>query len=155
MKINFDVAIRQSGSYITVSCRDSSSFLYTVYTERIRAMDPLLGETMAIVHAIEIALLKNWPCVIFETDSKLLFQDITNLLMPPCWKIEDLVHSIRKEFKAQATWSIHWVPRRLNQQAHILAEWAARSSFTGFLDVNRIPLLILNCDGNSVLSSFQ
>ncbi|KAB1213925.1 hypothetical protein CJ030_MR5G017188 [Morella rubra] len=85
MKINFDVAIRQEGSYIAVSCRDSSSSLCTAYMERIQAVDPFMGETMAAVRAVELALEKRWTHVLFESDSKLLCDDLASEL-PPCWK---------------------------------------------------------------------
>lgn len=39
--------------------------------------------------------------------------DIANPHFPPCCKIEDLILSIGKEFKGQAAWSIHWMPRKL------------------------------------------
>lgn len=65
MKINFNVVIRHSGSYIVVSCRDSSSFLCTMYMEQVKAMEPLLGEAMAAARAMEIALLRRWSKVIF------------------------------------------------------------------------------------------
>ncbi|KAB1205847.1 hypothetical protein CJ030_MR7G027968 [Morella rubra] len=119
LEINFDVAICQSGSYIVVSCQNSSSSLCTVYMEQVKAMDPLLGEAMAAARAMEIALSRQWS---------------KNLL------------------KAQAAWSIHWVSRKLNQEAHPLAQWAARDHVTGFFDSGCIPHSILFCD--SVFPAF-
>lgn len=46
------------------------------------------------------------------------------------------------EFKGQVAWSIHWVPRHLNQQAHLLTQRAARSHLYGFIDVACIPFSI-------------
>ncbi|KAB1225939.1 hypothetical protein CJ030_MR1G005470 [Morella rubra] len=132
LKINFEVAIRQSGSYIAVSCRDSSSSLYTAYMEQIRAMDPLLGEAMAAARAVELAQSHQWQMVIFETDLKLLWEDISDVNGQPCWKIADIVVSLRLAFKAQSTWSIHWVPRKLNQQAHLLLNGLLVSIFLAF-----------------------
>ncbi|KAB1203545.1 hypothetical protein CJ030_MR8G015368 [Morella rubra] len=96
--------------------------------EGICAVDPLLGEAFAATRAAEVTLLRNWTHVIFETDSKFLASDIVSTL----WflrvgKAKTWVLSIRKVFKAQSAWSLHWVTRRLNQQAHLLAQWAARS----------------------------
>lgn len=75
--------------------------------KRIRAMDPLLAGAMASSRAVEVALIRNWKHVVFDTDSKFLGSDIVNSLVTPCWKIEDLVLSIRKGFKAQTAWSLH------------------------------------------------
>ncbi|KAB1211586.1 hypothetical protein CJ030_MR6G013916 [Morella rubra] len=146
MKINFDVAICQIGSHIAVSCRDFSSSLCTVYVKQVKAMDPLLREAMATARAVEIGLEKHWPRVIFKTDSKLLWEDITNLQRSPCWKIEDLVTSLRTVFKAQSAWAIHWVLHKLNQQAHLLAHRAARCSISGVIDSICILFNILFCD---------
>lgn len=113
-------------------------------------MDPIVGETLACVRAVEVALLKNWTNVIFETDSILLEMDLGNPHLPPRWKVEDMVLSLCQLFKAQSAWSLHWVPRRLNQQAYLLAQWAARSSVSGFVSISCIPFSILSCDVNSV-----
>lgn len=43
LKMNSDVAIRPNGSYITISIRDSTSSFCMAYTERLVAMDPLVG----------------------------------------------------------------------------------------------------------------
>lgn len=75
-----------------------------------------------------------------------------NDLQSPCWKIEDLVFSMRLLLKAQSAWSIHWVPRWLNQQAHLLVQWAARFNVYGLFDSSRIscciPANILYCDSS-------
>lgn len=63
---------------------DATSSFSIIYTEQIRAMDPLVGEIFACVRAVEVALQKNWTCVSFEIDSKLLSLDIVNPHLPPC-----------------------------------------------------------------------
>lgn len=40
LKLNADVVIRLSRSYIAVSVKDSCSSLYMIYIERLGAMDP-------------------------------------------------------------------------------------------------------------------
>lgn len=74
--------------------------------KRIRAMDPLLAGAMASSRAVEVALIRNWKHLVFDTDSKFLGSDIVNSLVTR-WKIEDLVLFIRKGFKAQTAWSLH------------------------------------------------
>ncbi|KAB1226989.1 hypothetical protein CJ030_MR1G014989 [Morella rubra] len=61
LKVNFDVAVRCNGSFLAVSCRDYTSSLCIVYTERLQATDPLVGEVLAAVRAVELALENNWP----------------------------------------------------------------------------------------------
>lgn len=116
--------------------------------ERVRAMDPLVGETLAAVRAVELAISHNWHRVVFESDSKLLCEDISKPELPPSWKIEPMMLALRDKFKAQAAWAIHWVPRRLNQQVHLLAQWAARFSISGLVVPCFGPSFILRCDSN-------
>lgn len=88
--------------------------------------------------------------MIFETVSKLLLDDLLLVDQPPYWKISDVIPPLRKEFSDHPSWSINWVPRKLNHQAHLLAQWAARSHVTSFLYSNFVPLHILLCDSNSI-----
>ncbi|KAB1210011.1 hypothetical protein CJ030_MR6G023560 [Morella rubra] len=69
MKIIFDVVVHHNGSYITISCRDSSSSLCTAYMERIMVMDPLMGESWVAARVVELACQHGWGKVIFETNS--------------------------------------------------------------------------------------
>lgn len=94
------MAFRQDRSYIAISCRDSSSSLCTAYMEHIEAMDPLVGEAVAATHAVELALQFDWPRVRFESDCKLLCDDIMHVDSSPCKKIADLIDSLRCSFKA-------------------------------------------------------
>ncbi|KAB1223243.1 hypothetical protein CJ030_MR2G002957 [Morella rubra] len=116
--------------------------------ELIQATDPLVGEAMAVVHVAEIVLQHSWSLVVFESDCRLLCEDIEQDVAPPCWKIEDLVFSLRRLFKAQSTWAIHWVPWRLNLQAHLLARWVALFGLSSFMDSACIPSSILYCDSD-------
>ncbi|KAB1206399.1 hypothetical protein CJ030_MR7G027599 [Morella rubra] len=122
-----------------------------MYMEQVQAMDPLLGEAMVAARSVELALAKRWFAVIFETDSKLLWEVVMDGARTPRWKIVDLVDSLRLVFKAQSVWSLYWVPRKLKRQAHLLAKWAARSHRSGFCDVNCIPFHILYCDSDTPL----
>lgn len=48
LKVNSDVAIRSNGSYIAISSRDFTSSFYILYTEQLAAIDPLIGEAVAL-----------------------------------------------------------------------------------------------------------
>ncbi|KAB1224783.1 Linoleate 13S-lipoxygenase 2-1, chloroplastic [Morella rubra] len=62
---------------------------------------------MAAVRAVELALERRWTHVLFESDSKLLCDDLASEL-PPCWKVEAMISSLRQSFKAQSAWALHW-----------------------------------------------
>lgn len=76
--------------------------------EQIQAMDLLVGKAMATIRAVEVALQQCWTRVIFKSNSKLFCDDPEQL--PPCWKIDDLVLSLIRTFKAQSAWALHLVP---------------------------------------------
>ncbi|KAB1215135.1 hypothetical protein CJ030_MR4G001421 [Morella rubra] len=79
------------------------------------AMDPLVGEALTAVRALEIALSSRWDRVFFETDSKLLSEDVNSEDQPLCWKTVAEVLALRREFRMQPDWSFCWIPRKLNQ----------------------------------------
>ncbi|KAB1224798.1 hypothetical protein CJ030_MR1G028648 [Morella rubra] len=112
------------------------------------AVDPLVGETWAAVRAVELAGQHGWDKVIFETDSLLLFEDVTLVDRSPCWKIADLIPLLRAAFGLHPDWSLSWISRKLNNQAHLLAQWAARAHVSGTFNSSSIPLHILLCDSN-------
>lgn len=66
--------------------------------KRIMAVDPLVGEILAAIHAAELAIQRCWNRVIFETDSKLLREDAISSDQLACWKIADAVPSLRSAF---------------------------------------------------------
>ncbi|KAB1225900.1 hypothetical protein CJ030_MR1G006387 [Morella rubra] len=94
-KINTNVAVRDIGSYTAMSCRDSSSSLCWIYTERFNAVNPLLGEAIAILTAMEQASQKGWIKVIFECDSLLLCNAVNAINSSSLWMIEDVVLNIQ------------------------------------------------------------
>lgn len=72
LKLNADVTICSSGSYIAVSVRDSCSSLCIAYIERLGTIDLLVGEAFALAEAATLAKQRNWSHVIFESDSLVL-----------------------------------------------------------------------------------
>ncbi|KAB1199315.1 hypothetical protein CJ030_MR0G025174 [Morella rubra] len=74
-----------------MSCRDSSSSLCAVYIDRINAMDPLLGEAIAVSTAMTQASRLGWRKVVFECDSLLLVTEINSKPDPPLWSISTQV----------------------------------------------------------------
>lgn len=119
--------------------------------ERIQIVDPLIGEDMTAVRAVELALSKQWSHVIFESNSKLLCSNVSQSLLSTSWEIKERILSIRVAFKGQSAWAMHWVPRGFNQKAHLLAQGAAQAKLFGFIDLSSIPLFSVLCDTNSLL----
>ncbi|KAB1208754.1 hypothetical protein CJ030_MR6G005863 [Morella rubra] len=146
LKFNSDVVIRSNGSYIAISVRDSLSSLCMVYTERFAAIDPLVGEALAMVEAMELARRNNWLCVDFECDSLILCKEVLSAERTSCWAIEASVAQIRRDLVEFREWKIAWVSQKCNRLAHLIAKWVARSNSVGFIFVSCIPEHIRDCD---------
>lgn len=54
-------------------------------------MDLLIGEACALAEAVSLAGSKTWPCVIFESDSLILCNEVLSQEGRSCWAIESQV----------------------------------------------------------------
>lgn len=120
--VNSDVAIRPNRSYIAISVRDFLSSLYMLYTECFAAMNPLVGEVVALVKAFSVARHCQWKPMEFECDSLVLCKEVLSSVSPICWAIESLVVQIRSGLGEFKDWRIAWVPCSCNVLAHLLAK---------------------------------
>lgn len=110
LKINTDVAVRSYGSFTAVSCRDALSSLCYVSTERIDAVDPLLGEAYAVLTAMKQASLKRWSKVYFECDSLILCNEVQSKSMCSIWHISEYVKQIQALLSQYRFWQLKWIP---------------------------------------------
>lgn len=94
LKCNSDVAIRQDGSYIVVSLRDSSSSLCMIYTERLVAMDPVVGEAFVLAEAVSLAWRLGWSQVLIECNSLVLCKDILSTEPSILWAASGMVEHV-------------------------------------------------------------
>lgn len=95
LKVNTDVAIWSSGSYIAISIKDSLSSLCMAYTERLVAMHPPFGEAFALEEAVHLVSSRGWSRVVFESDSLVLCWDVLSPVPSPLlgYSIVGGVHS--------------------------------------------------------------
>ncbi|KAB1215964.1 hypothetical protein CJ030_MR4G023636 [Morella rubra] len=121
LKLNTNVVIRLFGSYIAVSFKDSFSSLCMAYTERFGAIDPLVGEAVALAEATLLAKWHRWNRVVFESDSFVLCDAVSSSAQPQLWAISALISHIRCCLDEFADRRITWVPCRCNAMAHLLA----------------------------------
>lgn len=82
--VNSNVAIRPNGSYIAISVKDSLNSLYMLYMERFAAMNPLVGEAVALVKAFSVARHCQWKPVEFKCDSLVLCKEELFSVRPIC-----------------------------------------------------------------------
>lgn len=97
--------------------RQGSSF-YPYSGEILEETNKMIRIVIILVFLVFYSLQQQLPAYLFGNNCKVC----TCSLVRACWKIKDITIALRKKYKAQSAWSVHWVPRRLNQQAHLLAQ---------------------------------
>lgn len=107
-----------------------------LYTECLAAMDPLIGEAVALKEALSLALRFGWPIVEFECDSLVMCKEELSEEPPACWAISALVLEIRRGLDARHDWKVAWVSRKCNLLAHGVAQWAANCNRFGFISLS-------------------
>lgn len=146
MKINTNVAVRHNGSYVTISVRDFYSFFCIVYTERFVAMDLIVRETFVLAEAASLAGKLNWGKVLFERDSLMVCKDVISLEPSQLWAASGMVNLIRECLIEHKEWKVALILRKCNEQAHLLAKWAARFGIIGSVWLYITPEHIRICD---------
>ncbi|KAB1200966.1 hypothetical protein CJ030_MR0G005451 [Morella rubra] len=68
-KINFDVAIRSTCSFLAAVCRDASDSILFAWTKRIPPSTPLVGEANVVLFAVRETCLLGYPLVDFKGDN--------------------------------------------------------------------------------------
>lgn len=53
---------------------------------------------------------------------------------------------VRECLAERRKWKVAWVSRRCNEQAHLLAKWAVRFGFVGFILLSIVSEHIRSCD---------
>ncbi|XP_042958049.1 uncharacterized protein LOC122293560 [Carya illinoinensis] len=110
-RVGIGVAVRDWDGLVTTTLR----------SPRNSFPDPLLGEALAALRAIQLGLEIGLHNVIFEGDSKLLVNGITNSAND--WSTAGLIFlDIKKLLASYRTWSFRHVPRQVNAVAHSLAK---------------------------------
>lgn len=144
IKINFDVAVRETFTVCAVVGRDSDGFVKGLLTKQIFCTSPARGEAEALVLALELCELLSVNSVILESDS----MDVINSLKSPSedcpWTITDYISLYRSKLNLLIAWDIMHIHRSANFAAHNLAKWSASSFVFGLLSLNMLPQFVLS-----------
>ncbi|XP_042958157.1 uncharacterized protein LOC122293732 [Carya illinoinensis] len=123
-KINWDAAIDKVNCMvgIGVAVRDWDGLVTTTLrSPKNSFLDPLLGEALAALRAVQLGLELGLHNVIFEGDSKLVVSGINSGTED--WSTAGLIFlDIKKLLLSYHTWSFRHVPRQINVVAHTLAK---------------------------------
>ncbi|GJW31241.1 reverse transcriptase [Tanacetum coccineum] len=134
VKINCDVAFKDSKAAYGIVVRDCVGTLVRVSGKPCFATSPLHAEVIAIHYACYLAYNQGWCGAIVESDSQTVISLSSSEVVPP-WSLSALIDDI-------CTWSksLHlsfsWVNRVNNQVAHWTAQFALSSNQCIMWDVS-------------------
>ena len=131
IKINVDAAVGPRFSTITAVVRDWRGELVFAGSMKVNTTLPLQAKAEAIKWAISLAPALAGKSVIVETDSQSVVQLLSNLAVPPPWRIKSSCSDLRSLLSLSGNVSVIWVPRLCNEAAHTLAKWCLSCNIFG------------------------
>ncbi|KAB1219795.1 hypothetical protein CJ030_MR3G005804 [Morella rubra] len=137
IKINVDVAVRNSLSFAACVCRDHLHTVVYVETRKLLMVDPSVCEAEALCLGMEVALRHQWPQVMFEGDSLVAMNAVSRTIGDCPWAIEPAISAFKLCLANHSGFSFSYSPRCANVLAHNIAQWGASSLREG-----RIPELL-------------
>ena len=119
IKINVDAAVGPRFSAIAVVMRDWRGELVFAGSMKVNTTLPLQVEAEAVIWAISLAPALDGDYVHVESDSQVVVSLLSNLTLPPPWRIRSLCVDLRSLLALHGNVFVLWVPRLCNQAAHI------------------------------------
>lgn len=93
-----------------------------IYTERLVAMNLIVGKAFALVAAASLSRRLGWDKVLFECDSFVVCKDVLSMESSLLWAASGMVDHVRQCLEERREWKVAWVSHRCNLQAHVLAK---------------------------------
>ena len=128
IKINVDAAVGPRFSSIVVVVRDKRGELVFVSSIKVNTTLPLQAKAEVIRWAFSLAPVLVGETVV-ESNSQSIFQLLSNLVVPPPWRIKSLCSNLKSFLFLFGNVYVIWVPRLSNEAAHTLAKWYLSCNF--------------------------
>lgn len=125
IKVNFDVAIRDSFAVGAAIARNSDGQVLGAMVKRLEAMSPLEGEMEATLLGVQMASSHGFQTVFLEGDSETVIKAIKNWPHPVDWRISKMGKELHYVSGRLQCLQVFHVYRDANDKAHHLARWAA------------------------------
>lgn len=120
LKINYDVVVLDWTLFIEAICRNSKGAILHARASKLEGSNPIKGEAGAARMAAELFMGSH---LTIEGDYLNLVNQVCDMNGFLDWEIEGEVNTIRQLLKANANWSIEWIPHEGNVAAYNLAHW--------------------------------
>ncbi|XP_065629740.1 uncharacterized protein LOC136067578 [Quercus suber] len=139
IKINVDAAVGPRFSAIAVVVRNWRGELVFAGSKKVNTTLPLQAKAKAVRWAISFAPALDGDSVHVESDSQVVVQLLSNLTLPPPWRIRSLCVDLSSLLALHSNMFVSWIPRLCNQAAHILAKWCLSCNFFGSFGCGSCP----------------
>jgi hypothetical protein len=125
MKLNFDVAVKDSFSVAAAVVSDEKGDILSAATQNLHGTDALQGEAHAALLAIRLADSMGCRLVVLEGDALLVILAINNPPLFSSWNFANCLADISLVLSSFQSWNALKVSRSANFRAHVLGKWAA------------------------------
>jgi hypothetical protein len=144
VKLNFDVAVKDSFSVAAAVVSDENGDILNAATQKLHGSDALQGEAHAALLAVRLAYSMGCRLIALEGDALLVILAINNPPLFSSWNFANCLADIRLVLSSFQSWNALKVSRSANFRAHVLGKWAASHLVFG-----SIPT------GSTILSSIR
>jgi hypothetical protein len=127
VKINFDMAIRDSFSAQAAVCHNSDGVLF-MSSLISSSYSPNMGEALAARLAISLTRSLNMDRFIIEGDSAVVIQVLNNPLSEVDWRISFIILDSINSISSTSFWKVRKINRSANFCAYLMARWATTRS---------------------------
>jgi ribonuclease HI len=143
VKINFDIAIRDSFSAQAVVCRNSNGKILHLSSLISSPCSVNEGEALAAQLAISLACSFNFDRFIIEGDSVVVIQALNQFSSNLDWRISPIIINLLDIIHSTSFWEARKVNRSANFCTHSMARLAITSSHTNSISFSYSTLTSL------------
>ncbi|KAM6543770.1 hypothetical protein CsatB_008217 [Cannabis sativa] len=147
VKINCDVKVGSDSMCAVALARDHKDSILWVASNILNFFDSLIGEVVACLLALELAISGKLSFVIGESDSKTVINTLKGI--SSTWGITNYVIQCKKLSNLLTRCNFSFISRSCNYAAHNVAKWAFNCNVTGMVDPSSI-LSNLICNDREV-----
>ncbi|PON99278.1 Ribonuclease H-like domain containing protein [Trema orientale] len=135
VKVNFDAAIRPDSVIGSAICQDFTGSIIGISSYKYDPSSPLVGECLAALQAIKLAISTGASHIILEGDSRTVIQSLQEGEDLCHWEISNIIVDCRSILEKFSAWTTFLIGRVSNFAAHNIAKWSWCTSTFGNLEV--------------------